>query len=68
MDEQDMDHVAIYTDVSKNEAGVGAAAVCGQTVKMPSLPADTLIFSSKVHAINIVLYILSEKKSFSNFQ
>ena len=41
--------------------GVGAAAVCGQTVKMASLPMETSIFSSEAHAINIALDILSEK-------
>ena len=61
MDEQYRDHVAIYTDESKSEAGVGAAAVCGQTVKMTCLPTETSIFSSEVHAINIALDILSEK-------
>ena len=61
-----MDHVAIYTDGSKSEAGVGAAAVCGQTVKMTSLPTETSIFSSEVHATNIVLDILSEKSQ-NNF-
>ena len=55
------DHVAIYTDGSKSEVGDGAAAVCGQTVKMSSLPLETSIFSSKVHAINSALDILSEK-------
>ena len=61
MDEQYGDHVAIYTDGSKSEAGVGAAAVCGQTVKMTSLPMETSIFSSEVNAINIALDMLSEK-------
>ena len=46
MDEQYNDHVAIYTDGLKGEVGVGAAAVCGQTVKMTSFPTETSIFSS----------------------
>ena len=61
MDEQYRDHVAIYTDGSKRESGVGAAAVCEQTVKMTFLPTETSTFSSEVHAMNIALDILSEE-------
>ena len=78
MDVQYMDHVPIYTDGSMqdvlsylgtmSEVGVGAEAVCGQTVRMSSLPVETSIFS-EVHEINIALDILSEKTVwFCNFQ
>ena len=65
MDEQYRDHVVIYTDGSKSEVGVGIAVVCGQTVKMTSLPVETSIFSSQVHVINIALDILSDKTELS---
>ena len=43
-------HIAIYTDGSKGETGVGAAAVCEGMVRTSSLPIEASVFSSEMHA------------------
>ena len=59
-DEQYRNHIAIYTDGSQGDAGVGAAAahVCGAIVRAASLPIEVSIFSAEMHAINIALDIV----------
>ena len=59
--EQYRNHIAIYTDGSKGDTGVGAAAVCGTVDSTASLPTKASIFSAKIHAINIALDIVSMK-------
>ena len=52
-------HVSIYTDGSKGESGVGAAAVCEQVVKATSLPVESSIFSAEMHGIGMAPDIVS---------
>ena len=51
-DEQYRKRIAIHTDGSKGDAGVGAAAVCGTVVRAASLPIEASMFSAEMRAIN----------------
>ena len=50
----------IYTDDSKNENGVGAAAVMGDKVKGSTLPKVSSIFTAELQAINLAIAIVEE--------
>ena len=52
------DHVAIFTDGSKTDQGVGAAAVAPNQTKTPSLPKTASVFTAKLRAINMALSIV----------
>ena len=54
-------HIAIYTDGSKEEIGVGAEVVCEGIVRTSSLPIEASVFSSEMHALNIALDVISMK-------
>ena len=51
---------SIYTDGSKMECGVGAAAVMGRYVKKASLPSVASIMTAELIAIRLALSIVSE--------
>lgn len=51
----------IYTDGSKTEEGVGAAAVCRQDVSSQSLPNEASIYTAETYAIQLALAIIQER-------
>ena len=53
----------IYTDGSKSEKGVGAAAVAGNKVIKSTLPPVASILTAELHAINLALTIIEESDS-----
>jgi len=59
----------IYTDGSKSEIGVGAAATTRNCTKSASLPKFSSIFTAETHAIHLALNTLSatKGKSFTIF-
>ena len=59
-------HIAIYTDGSKGDHGVGAALVCGTVDSAASLPIEAPLFSAEMHTINITLDIVSMKAESSS--
>ena len=65
-DEQYRNHIAVYTDNSMGDAGVGAAAICRTVVRAASLPIEASIFSAEMHAINIALDNVSIKAESSS--
>jgi ribonuclease HI len=50
----------IYTDGSKTDNGVGAAAVWGDVVKIATLPKEASIFSAELYAITLAITIISD--------
>ena len=52
----------IYTDVSKSEIGVGAAATTRKSTKSASLPKFSSTFTAETHAIHVVLNTISATK------
>ena len=46
----------------KSENGVGAAAVCGETKRMESLPGEANVFTAEVYTIKLAISIVNEKK------
>ena len=50
----------IFTDGSRSENGVGAAAVMNDIVKRSSLPHIASIFTAELHAISLALKIIQE--------
>ena len=50
----------IYTDCSKSEQGVGAAAVMGEIVRKRSLPVVASIMAAELHAIRLALGIIND--------
>lgn len=53
-------YAVIYTDGSKSEDGVGAAAVMGTTVRQMSLPATATVMTSELYAIQLALGIIRD--------
>ena len=51
------------------QSGVGAAAVCGEVVRMESIPEESSIFTAEVYAIILAMSIVkgSKKKEFVIF-
>ena len=52
------DHRIIYTDVSKQECGVGASAVMDTTIRRASLPSAAGILTAELTAIGMALDII----------
>ena len=52
----------MYTDGSKNETGVGAAATTGKRTKSASLRKFSSIFTAETHAIHRALNTISATK------
>ena len=52
----------IYTDGSKNEIGVGAAAIIENRTKSSSLPKFSSIFTAETHAIHIAFNTIPPTK------
>jgi ribonuclease HI len=50
-------HIPIFTDGSKYDNRVGAAAVCGETRKTISLPNAASIFTAELHALEMAFQI-----------
>lgn len=56
----------LYTDGSKTEHGVGAAAVSEEETKTATLPPIASIFSAELHAITIALNIIEKYQNIRN--
>lgn len=56
----------IYTDGSKTDQGVGAAAVTESIIKIATLPKEASIYSAELHAIHLALLIIIESQN-TNF-
>ena len=54
-------HTLLFTDGSKSETRVGAAAICLNTTKKASLPPIASVFSAELHAIQLALQIITER-------
>ena len=50
----------IYTDGFKNEAGAGAAAVCGDNIQTTTLPNHASIYTTEMHAIKLAIDIAED--------
>ena len=50
----------IYTGGSKNEAGVGAAAVCGKEIRTGTLPNQVSIYTAEIYAIKLAFDIIED--------
>ena len=48
----------VYTDGSKRDEGVGAAAIFGRKSRTASLPIVATVFSAEMHAIHLAIEIL----------
>ncbi len=61
-----VDYTNVYTDGSKDDSGVGAAAVCGTSVITIRLPHEASIYTAEAKAILIALDIIaiSDKNKF----
>ena len=59
----------IYTDGSKSEIGVGAAAITEGPAKSASLPKNASIFTAEAYAIHMTVNLIrtSKGKKFSVF-
>ena len=50
----------IYTAGSKNEAGVEAAAVCGDNIRTPTLPNPASIYTAEMYAFKLAFDIAED--------
>ena len=57
-------HLAIFTDGSKSQEGVGGAAICTTETKKISLPRQASVYTAELTAIQLALNIIDN----SNFQ
>lgn len=55
------DHQCIYTDGSKSDTGVGAAAVFGNTSRTASLTSDASVYSAELHALIMACHIIHQQ-------
>ena len=57
-------HDCVYTDCSKYENGVGAAAVCGDVKKMKSLPGKATVYTTtkSFYAISMAVDIIELRR------
>ena len=60
MEDYPNDSIRIYTDGSKGENGVGAAAVSGNTVRSASLLKESSIYSAEAYAIQLALHMCEQ--------
>ena len=52
----------IYTDGSKTDNGVGAAAILGQTSKTATLPQTASVYTAEMHALQMACHIIHEQR------
>ena len=57
------EYETIYTDGPKTIAGVGAAAVHGNTVKTLSLPDIASIFTAELQALNLAITLITRAQT-----
>lgn len=60
-------HTLLFTDGSKSDAGVGAAAVSGNVKKTESLPSMATVFTAEVRALHLAVAIINERDTVGNF-
>jgi len=54
-------HAKIYTDGSKTEDGVGAAAVYSSVIRRSSLPGVASIYTAEIYALRLAVQIIQER-------
>jgi hypothetical protein len=55
--------VHIFTDVSKYDTKVAAAAVCENSISTSRLPDNSSVFSAEIYAINLALNFVKDHNS-----
>ena len=59
-------HLQLYTDGSKSEIGVGAAALFGNTKRQISLPKEASVYTAELHALQMACHLIHEHPSNTN--